>query len=65
MPEMNGRQLADAAKLRRPDLKVIFATGYTQNAVVHDGVLDAGVALLTKPFTLEALGQKVREVLES
>jgi PAS domain S-box-containing protein len=65
MPGMNGRQLADAAKQRRPDLKVIFTTGYTQNAVVHNGVLDAGVALLTKPFTLEALGHKVRQVLES
>jgi PAS domain S-box-containing protein len=65
MPGMNGRQLADAAKQRWPDLKVIFTTGYTQNAVVHNGVVDAGVALLTKPFTLEALGHKVREVLES
>jgi PAS domain S-box-containing protein len=65
MPGMNGRQLADAAKQRWPDLKVIFTTGYTQNAVVHNGVIDAGVALLTKPFTLEALGQKVRAVLES
>jgi len=64
MPGMNGRQLADAAKQRRPDLKVIFTTGYSRNAVVHNGVLDAGVALLTKPFTLEALGQKVRQVLE-
>jgi PAS domain S-box-containing protein len=65
MPGINGRQLADAAKQRRPDLKVIFTTGYTQNAVVHNGVIDAGIALLTKPFTLEALGHKVREVLES
>jgi CheY-like chemotaxis protein len=65
MPGMNGRQLADAAKQRRPDLKVMFTTGYTQNAVVHNGVIDAGVALLTKPFTLEALSHKVREVLES
>lgn len=65
MPGMNGRQLADAAKQLRPDLKVIFTTGYTQNAVVHNGVIDLGVALLTKPFTLEALSHKVREVLES
>jgi PAS domain S-box-containing protein len=65
MPGMNGRQLADAAKQRWPDLKVIFASGYTQDAVVHNGVIDAGVALLTKPFTLEALSHKLREVLES
>jgi CheY-like chemotaxis protein len=65
MPGMNGKELAEAAKQLRPELKVIFASGYMQSAIIHNGVLDAGVALLTKPFTLEALGQKVREVLES
>jgi PAS domain S-box-containing protein len=63
MPEMNGRELADEAVKIRPDLKVIFATGYTRNAVVHNGVLDPGVNFLSKPFTLDQLGRKVREVL--
>jgi PAS domain S-box-containing protein len=64
MPDINGRQLADEACHRRSDLKVLFTTGYTRNAVVHNGVLDDGVELLGKPFTLEQLAEKVREVLE-
>jgi PAS domain S-box-containing protein len=63
MPDMNGRKLADEARIRRPDLKVLFTTGYTRNAVVHNGVLDKGVALIGKPFTIAALADKVREVL--
>ena len=63
MPDMNGRKLADEARSRRPDLKVLFTTGYTRNAVVHNGVLDREVALIGKPFTLDALGEKVRTVL--
>ena len=64
MPEMNGRKLADAALEMRPDLKVLFTTGYTRNAVVHNGMLDAGVAFLPKPFSVTQLGVKVREVLD-
>jgi CheY-like chemotaxis protein len=64
MPEVNGKKLADQALRRVPGLKVIYTTGYTPNAVVHGGVLDAGVQLLTKPFTLEQLAQKVRSVLD-
>jgi CheY-like chemotaxis protein len=64
MPEINGKKLADEALRRRPDLKVIYTTGYTGNAVVHGGILDAGVELLTKPFTLEQLATKVRSVLD-
>jgi hypothetical protein len=45
-------------------VKILFTTGYTRNAVVHNGVLDAGVELIGKPFSLEALAVKVREVLE-
>ena len=63
MPDMNGRKLADEAVRRRPALKVLYTTGYTSNAIVHNGVLDPGVHLITKPFTLEQLALKVREVL--
>ena len=61
---MNGRQLADEARRRRPDLKVLFTTGYTRNAIIHHGRLDADVDLLTKPFTSEALAKKVRQILD-
>jgi two-component system NtrC family sensor kinase len=61
---MNGRQLADEALRRRPDLKVLFTTGYTRNAIIHHGRLDADVDLLTKPFTSEALAKKVRQILD-
>ncbi len=65
MPEMNGKKLADEALQRRPDLKVIFTTGYTPNAVVHGGVLYPGVQFLPKPFTLEQLATRVRCLLDS
>ena len=64
MPKMNGRVLADQAKKMRPELKVLFTTGYTRNAVVHNGMLDAGVAFLPKPFTVVELATKVRRVLD-
>jgi signal transduction histidine kinase/ActR/RegA family two-component response regulator len=63
MPGSNGRQLADAALALRPDLKVIYMTGYTRNAIVHNGTLDAGTRLLTKPFTLEQLDRELRDAL--
>jgi PAS domain S-box-containing protein len=65
MPEVNGARLAEEARRRWPALKVLFTTGYTRNAVVHNGVLDAGVQLIGKPFTLEELAAKVREVLDA
>jgi len=65
MPDMNGRRLADEAARRRPDLRVIFTTGYTANAVVHGGTLDQGVNFLSKPFTLDQLAAKVRSVLDA
>ena len=64
MPEVNGKALADAALKLRPELKVLFTTGYTTNAVVHGGVLDPGVNLLSKPFSLQQLAAKVRAVLD-
>ncbi len=60
---MNGRQVAEAAQALRPDLKVLFATGYTRNAIIHHGRLDADVELLTKPFTADALARKVAQIL--
>jgi PAS domain S-box-containing protein len=65
LPGMNGRQLADEAMRRAPGLKVIFTTGYARNAIVHHGVLDSGIYLLPKPFTIEGLARMVRNVLES
>jgi signal transduction histidine kinase len=64
MPDTNGKKLADEALRRRPALKVLFTTGYTANAVVHGGVLDAGVNLISKPFTLDQLAAKVRAILD-
>ena len=64
MPDMNGRQLADKALELRPGLKVLYTTGFTRNAVVHNGVLDSGVALISKPFTVDDLAIKVRVVLD-
>ncbi|HVY98916.1 MAG TPA: response regulator [Dongiaceae bacterium] len=63
MPNLNGRQLAEQAVQVRPGLKVLFTTGYTRNAVVHNGVLDPGVKMLTKPYSLEQLSQAVRDAL--
>jgi CheY-like chemotaxis protein len=62
---LNGRQLAEAARQRRHRLKVLFTTGYARNAIVHDGRLDPGVQLITKPFTQAALAGKVRDVLDA
>jgi PAS domain S-box-containing protein len=61
---MNGRQLADEAVRRRPELKVLFTTGYTRNAIVHHGRLDAGVQMIGKPFSFNDLGTKVRSLLD-
>jgi CheY-like chemotaxis protein len=60
---MNGRKLADAALQLRPELKVVFTTGYTRNAIIHHGRLDPGVELLGKPFTARELTEKIRAVL--
>src|SRR5690606_7212066 len=61
---MNGRQLADAAQGLRPGLKVLFTSGYTENAIVHHGRLDHGVNLLGKPYRRQELAAKVRKVLD-
>jgi len=62
---MNGRRLAEAAQAQRRDLKVLYTTGYARNAIVHDGRLDPGVQLITKPFTYAALAERIRDVLDA
>ena len=61
---MNGRELARKVQRTRPALKVLYATGYTRNAIIHQGRLDPDVELLTKPFTYEVLARKIRQVLD-
>jgi PAS domain S-box-containing protein len=60
---MNGRQLADAARVGRPDLKVLFVTGYAENAVIGNGHLAPGMHVLTKPFNMDALATRIRELI--
>jgi CheY-like chemotaxis protein len=64
MPGMNGRKLAEEAKRRHPDLRVLFMTGYSRNAIVHQGRLDPGVDLIQKPISSEELISGVRRALE-
>ena len=64
MPGGSGPELTRRMVERRPALKVIYMSGYTEDAIVHHGVLDTGIAFLHKPFSVETLEQKIREVLE-
>jgi two-component system cell cycle sensor histidine kinase/response regulator CckA len=63
MPGMGGRELAQRVSAARPHIKVLFLSGYTEDAIIHEGVLEPGTAFLQKPFTLQMLSRKVREVL--
>ena len=65
MPGMNGRQVADQVLARRPSIRVLFMSGYTDDVILHHGVLAPGVAFIQKPLTPEALTRKVREVLNA
>ena len=60
---MNGRQLADTALTFRPTLKVLFITGYAENAVVGEGHLEPGVHVLTKPFPMEILASRIKSII--
>ncbi|MBW4023227.1 MAG: GAF domain-containing protein [Proteobacteria bacterium] len=60
---MNGRQMADAGRVGRPDLKVLFITGYAENAVISHGHLEPGMHLLTKPFTMDMLASRIRDLI--
>jgi PAS domain S-box-containing protein len=64
MPGMNGRVLADRIKALRPTIKVLYTSGYTANVIVHHGVLKEGIEFLPKPYSIRALAQRVREVLD-
>ena len=63
LPGLNGRQVADAARVERPDLKVLFMTGYAENAAVARGFLEPGMQLITKPFALDMLAGRIRDIL--
>ncbi|XYD11785.1 PAS domain S-box protein [Methylobacterium sp. NMS12] len=60
---MNGRQMADAARMHRPDLKVLFITGFAENALLNNGQLEPGMSVLTKPFAVDTLAARIRELI--
>ena len=65
LPGLNGRQLADAARTLRPDLRVLFMTGYAENAALASGFLDPGMEIITKPFDMETLAGRIRKIIET
>jgi CheY-like chemotaxis protein len=65
LPGMNGRQLADAGRERRPGLKVMFITGYAESAMLVSGKLEPGMTVLTKPFAVDSLEDHIRKMIES
>ncbi len=64
MPEMNGRDLAEQVRKLFPEIELLFMSGYTANVIVHQGMLNDGVAFLQKPFSINELAEKVRGVLD-
>ncbi|MDB5725618.1 MAG: hybrid sensor histidine kinase/response regulator, partial [Novosphingobium sp.] len=64
LPGLNGRQMTDAARLVRPDLKVLFMTGYAENAALASGFLEPGMSMVTKPFAMDILAGRIREIIE-
>jgi CheY-like chemotaxis protein len=64
LPGLNGRQVADAARQQRPELKVLFMTGYAENATIANGFLEPGMQMITKPFAIDALTTRIRGMIE-
>jgi YesN/AraC family two-component response regulator len=64
MPEVNGRELYEALSAELPELRVLYMSGYTDDVIAHHGIIEEGVHLLPKPFTMAALTSKIREVLD-
>ncbi len=64
LPQMDGKRLFDLLAPLFPEMRVLYVSGYTENAIVHHGVLEPGVQFLQKPFTVDALARKVREILD-
>jgi CheY-like chemotaxis protein len=65
MPGLNGRELAVEAQLHRPNLKVLFMTGYSRNAIVHQGRLDPGIEMIQKPMSQRDLAGRIRDLLDA
>jgi DNA-binding response OmpR family regulator len=65
LPGLNGRQIADAGRALRPGLKVLFMTGYAENAAMAAGFLEPGMQMITKPFAMEALASKIKDMIGS
>lgn len=65
LPQMSGKALAEQLQAIRPEIRILYSSGYTDNTIVHHGVLEASVAFLQKPYTPAALARKVREVLDA
>lgn len=62
MPQMNGKELAERIKLKLPDVKVLYMSGYTDNVIVHHGILDKNVNFIQKPFLINELSQKLKQI---
>jgi CheY-like chemotaxis protein len=65
MPQMSGKELAEEVKRLQPEIRVLYMTGYTEDTIVHQGMLEPGALLLQKPFTPSGMARRVREVLDA
>ena len=65
MPQMSGAELVAKIRLIKPEIKVLYMSGYTENIIVHQGVLKEGIHFLQKPFSMNVFAKKVREAIES